>query len=94
MASERETDTTKAKCFRGIRFLFFLFVQLRHSITCPYLWCAIRAIRVIRVIRGQSSCRYLPFALRSFQFMIVLNPMMNVPCVCHRQNGRMVNITT
>ena len=42
---------------------------------------------------NQSGC-YLPLALRSFQFMMVLNPMMNVPCVCQRQNGRMVNITT
>ena len=26
--------------------------------------------------------------------MIALKPSMNVPCVCHRQNGRMPNITT
>jgi len=32
-------------------------------------------------------------ALKSFQFMMALSPMMNVPCVCQRHMGRMVNIT-
>jgi len=33
-------------------------------------------------------------ASRSFQFRIALKPRKNVPWVCHRQNGRMANITT
>src|SRR5262245_13032075 len=33
-------------------------------------------------------------ASRSFQFRIVLKPRKYVPCVCHRQKGRMANMTT
>lgn len=35
-----------------------------------------------------------PPASRSFQLRIALKPRKKLPWVCHRQNGRMANITT
>src|SRR5438270_3225102 len=49
------------------------------------------AVRLLAFLQFQPG-NYFP-AFRSFQFKIELNPRMNVPCVCHRQNGRIANIT-